>query len=106
MKNGIENFLMNQIKISASEVCSEITEQLARDGQGILGQPTWQKSTHSMASPENIHPEKENEPRGTKEVQKLPSIHRALNAGFIITESNQKEDKIYIIEVVKKRYET
>lgn len=40
MKNGIENFLMNQIKISASEVCSEITEQLARDGQGILGQST------------------------------------------------------------------
>lgn len=59
-----------------------------------------------MASPENIHPEKENEPRGTREVQKLPSIHRALNTGFIITESNQKEDKIYIIEMVKKRYET
>lgn len=38
MKNGIENFLMNQI-ISTSEVYSEITEQLARDGQRILGQP-------------------------------------------------------------------
>lgn len=92
---------MNQIKISTSEVYSEITEQLARDDQRILGQPKWQKSTHLMASPENIHPEKENEPRGTKGVQKLSSIHRALKAGFIITESNLKEEKIYIIKVVK-----
>lgn len=39
MKNEIVNFLMNQIIISTYEVYSEITEQLARDGQRILDQP-------------------------------------------------------------------